>query len=172
VGADRISDRPTLIVERRSGTPVQIASVAQTGIVSELAQRLAAFILGGRKTSRVVIVLPLKEGARERVRELLAKGPPSDPVEAGLSRHQVFLSDREAVFVFEAPNRSVLDRLVADPSLWASAAARRDLVAGPARVAEDAYSWTGSDAADDGLSFAATPGPGDSDGGDLYPPHD
>ena len=118
----------------------------------------------------MVVVLPLKERARDRVRELLAAGPPFDPAAVGLSRHQVFLTDREAVFVFEAPNRTILERLVADPNLWSAAAAWKDLVAGPARLAEDAYSWTRSDTADDGLSFAATPGPGDSEGGDLYPP--
>lgn len=158
VGADRIDGRPTLVVERRSAGPVRIASVAQTGIVSELAERLAALILGGRGTKRVVVVLPLKERARDRVRDQLEKGPPFDPAEAGLDRHQVFLTDREAVFVFEAPDSSVMERLVADPSLWAAAAAWHDLVAGPPRLAEDAYSWARTGATGSDLSFAATPG--------------
>lgn len=169
--AERIGGRPTLVVERRAAGPVRIASVVQAGIVSELAERLAARVLGGRGASRVVVVLPLKERAHDRVRELLAAGPPFDPAGVGLSRHQVFLTDREAVFVFEAPARSVLERLVADPSLWAAAAAAwEDLVAGPARLAEDAYSWARSEGIDADLSFAATPGPGDSEGGDLYAP--
>jgi hypothetical protein len=147
VTGDRIGGRPTLVVERRAGGPVRIASVAQAGIVSELAERLAALVLGGRGSSRVVVVVPLKGGNRDRVRELLATGPPFDPAAVGLERHEVFLTDSEAVFLFEAPARSVLERLVVDPSLWAAAAAWKDLVAGPARLAEDAYSWTRSNAA-------------------------
>jgi hypothetical protein len=119
--------------------------------------------------SSVIVVLPLKKSALEQVRELLAKGPPFDPVAAGLDRYQVFLTDREAVFVFEASTRSVLERLVADPG-WAAGAAWQDLVAGPVRAAEDAYSWARGQADEAGLSFAPTPGPGDSDGGDVYPP--
>ena len=142
VTADRIGGRPTLVVERRASGPVRIASVAQAGIVSELAERLAALVLGGRGSSRVVVVVPLKEGTRDRVRELLATGPPFDPAAVGLERHEVFLTEREAVFLFGAPARSVLERLVMDPSLWAAAAAWKDLVAAPARLAEDAYSWT------------------------------
>jgi hypothetical protein len=145
--ADRIGGRPTLVVERRAGGPVRIASVAQAGIVSELAERLAALVLGGRGSSRVVVVVPLKEGTRDRVRELLEAGPPFDPAGVGLERHEVFLTDSEAVFLFGAPARSVLERLVVDPSLWAAAAAWKDLVAGPARMAEDAYSWTRGNAA-------------------------
>jgi hypothetical protein len=74
---DRLSGRPTLILERRTGGPIRIASVGQPGILSELAEQLVAFQLD--------------------------QAPPFDPDEAG-------------------------------------------------------------------LSFAATPGPGDSDGGDVFAP--
>jgi hypothetical protein len=47
------------------------------------------------------------------------------------------------------------------------AAAWEDLVEGPPRIAEDAYSWIRRHVPDD-VSFAPTPGPGDSDGGDLF----
>ena len=119
--------------------------------------------------SRVIVVLPLKKGAFEQMRELLAKGPPFDPGEVALDLYQVFLTSREAVFVLEASTQSLLERLVADPG-WAGIAAWQDHVAGPARAAEDAYSWARTHAGEAGLSFAPTPGPGDSDGGDVYPP--
>ena len=54
----------------------------------------------------LAVVLPLVEGKRESVRALLAQGPPFDPEAVGLARHQVFLGDEEAVFVFEAPTGS------------------------------------------------------------------
>jgi hypothetical protein len=90
---------------------------------------------------RVVIVVPLKPGARDSVRMLLEEGPPFDPENVGLQRHEVFLTDHEAVFIFEAPDKSVLDRLARSPKLRWAAAAWRDFLAGPMRLAEVAYSW-------------------------------
>jgi hypothetical protein len=114
-GKDRIGDRPALVLKRRFGDPIRIASVVQAGIVSELAERLAAVLLAA--PTRVVVVLPLQPGARERVRALLAEGPPFDPEAAGLDRHQVFLTDREGVFLFEAARPSVIGRLAGTEDL-------------------------------------------------------
>ena len=44
----------------------------------------------------LVVVLPLRPGARDRARDLLRHGPPFDPDEAGLERHQAFVSETEA----------------------------------------------------------------------------
>jgi len=117
--------------------------------------------------SRAVLVLPLVEGAQERVAELLWQGPPFDPDEVGLGRHQVFLTEREAVFLFEAEEPGVAERLLSSSRLWAAAAAWKDLVAGPPRLADDAFSWVRAQE-NDQLSFEGTPGPGYSEGGDLY----
>jgi hypothetical protein len=40
---DRISDRQTLVLERRSGAPIRVAGIVHPGIVSELAERLGRF---------------------------------------------------------------------------------------------------------------------------------
>jgi hypothetical protein len=64
------------------------------------------FVVSEPEPSRVVVVVPLKAGVRDRVRELLEMGPPFDPEAAGLDRHQVFLTDQEAVFLFEAPDQA------------------------------------------------------------------
>jgi hypothetical protein len=117
--------------------------------------------------SRAVLVLPLVEGAQARVAELLRKGPPFDPVEVGLGRHQVFLTEREAVFMFEAESPGAADRLLSSSRLWAAAAVWKDLVAGPPRLADAAYSWLRAPE-DDQLSFESTPGPGYSEGGDVF----
>jgi hypothetical protein len=116
---------------------------------------------------RAVVVLPLREGVREQAAELLRGGPPFDPEEVGLDRHHVFLTDQEVVYVFEADDIDVAERLIGDESFWLAAAAWKDLVAGPPRLAEDVYSWIRPQVPED-LSFASTPGPGDSDGGDLF----
>jgi hypothetical protein len=167
---DRLGGRPTLVLERRAGGPIRIASVAQPGIISELAEHLAAFHLGEEQSlSRVVVVLPLKEGAHDRAAAVLEQGPPFDPEQVGLERHQVFLTDREAIFVFEADAAEAVDRLVKDTTLWGAAAAWKELVAGPPRLAEEAYSWVHAQPTEY-ISSAPSPGPGDSDGGDLYAP--
>jgi hypothetical protein len=131
--------------------------------------RQAGQALTERKTSRMVVVVPVKESARAQVRALVAKGPPFDLPGSGLDAHHVFLTEREAIFVFEATDRSALDRLAANVDVWAAAEKWRVCVAGKPRLAEDAYSWARSEVPE-GVSFAPTPGPGDSDGGDVYPP--
>ena len=84
----------------------------------------------------LVVVLPLRPGARDRARDLLRHGPPFDPDEAGLERHQAFVSDTEVVFLFEADARQSVLRLVDDASLWEAAEGWTELVAGPPRLAE------------------------------------
>lgn len=166
-GEDRLSGRQTLVLERRIGESIRIASVGHPGIISELAERLASHHLAESTASRAVVVLPLVEGAIDRAAELLRKGPPFDPDEVGLGRHQVFLTENEAIFLFEAESAEAADHLLSGSSLWAAAAAWKDLVAGPPRLAEDMYSWARNRTADY-ISFEPTPGPGDSEGGDLY----
>jgi hypothetical protein len=165
--ADRISGRQTLVIERRAGEPIQVASVVQAGIISELAEHLSSLLGEERVMSRAVVVLPLREGANEQAAELLRGGPPFDPEAIGLERHHVFLTEREAVFVFEADSRGVAEKLIGGGRFWSAASAWKDLVEGPPRLAEDAYSWVRPHVPDD-VSFEPTPGPGDSDGGDLY----
>lgn len=120
--------------------------------------------------SNLVVVVPLKEGAHERARALLAEGPPFDLERTGFDRHEVFLTDREVVFVFEAPGSSATLKLPGeDPSLWRVAAAWQPLMAGRPRKAETAYSWARPDLPE-GVSYASTPGVGDSEGGDVFTP--
>jgi hypothetical protein len=165
---DRLSGRQTLVLERRSGDRIRIASVGHPGIITELAERLASPDLGDDSTTtRAVVVLPLVEGAADRVAELLRGGPPFDPEEVGLGRHQVFVTESEAIFLFEAASSQAADQLLSDDRLWAAAAAWKDVVAGPPRLAEDAYSWWRPKRTDF-VSFEPTPGPGDSDGGDIF----
>ena len=167
--ADRLSGRQTLVLERRNGGPIRIASVVHPGIITELAEELVSRLGEEHAMSRAVIVLPLREGKSEQAAALLRHGPPFDPEEVGLERHHVFVTDEEAVFVFEADDLHAAERLIGGEGFWKAAAAWKDLVAGPPRLAEDAYSWLRPHVPDH-VSFAATPGPGDSDGGDLSSP--
>ncbi len=88
------------------------------------------------------MVVPLKEGSRERARELVEVGPPYDPERTGLARHHVFLLEHEALSLFETDaSTEALEELLTEPDLWRSAAAWHEIVAGPPQIAEDAFSW-------------------------------
>jgi hypothetical protein len=138
---ERLDGRRALLVDRRDGRSLQIATVAEVGSLLELAERIAGHE-GVRASRQIVVVVPLRRGARRRVHALLAQGPPFDPEGIGLDRHDVFLTDREAVFVFETDaGGSVLETLLTEPRLWKAAAAWRSYLAGMPRVAEVAYSW-------------------------------
>jgi hypothetical protein len=115
---------------------------------------------------RIIVIFPIRAGAHRRVRRLVEEKVPFAPSDLGLERHHVFVTDTEVVILFEGAE-AALARVLDDPS--AAAGAWHQYVAGPPQVAEDAYSWASVEAPD-GLSFAPTPGPGDSEGGDVYPP--
>jgi hypothetical protein len=141
-GHDRLDGRPSLVLESRYGEPVTIASVAQSGVISELAERLAELQLGAEAPRRIAVIIPLREGTTEIARELLDAGPPFSPHALDLDAHHVFLTSDEAVFVFEsARGAAALDPLFADPTLWRRAVEWGELLAGPPRIAEDAFSW-------------------------------
>jgi hypothetical protein len=115
---------------------------------------------------KIIVIFPIRAGAQERVRRLVAEELPFAPSDPGLERLRVFVTDAELVLFFEGAEAS-LARVLVDPSV--AAAAWRQYVAGSPRVAKDAYSWARVETRD-GLSFEPTPGPGDSEGGDVYPP--
>jgi len=167
--ADRINGGPAVVVERRGGERVIISTVAQPSLIGEIAERLAALQLGARKNRRIVVVLPLKPEAHEAVSALLKQGPPFDPASIeGLDRHEVYLTASEAVFVFESElGADVLAPLLADPKLWELVSAWGQHVAGAPRIADEAFSW-GRAVPDEDLFYLPTPGPGYSEGGDIF----
>jgi hypothetical protein len=182
----RLDGRPTLELDWRSHGTLRVASVVASGIISEIAEGLGALRLGRSAVNdRVAVIVPIRKGKRDKVERLLDKGPPFEPERVGLGRHQVFLTDQEAVFFFESAVGFSLQRLLSNTNVWTSAAAWHDCVAGPPRIARPFYAWAAPSREDDtreddtreddtreddNLSFAATPGPGDSEGGDIYSP--
>ncbi|MGZ4419669.1 MAG: hypothetical protein ACXVRV_16055 [Gaiellaceae bacterium] len=143
---ERIDGHPCLVLEPRTGDTLSISSVAQSGVVAEIAEHLAAIQFGKHARRRIAIVLPLREDAHDAVQTLIAAGPPFDPDSVDLDRHLVFLTESEAVFVFESTRGAdALEPLLQEPKLWQSVAAWHDYLAGPPRFAEDVYSWERSD---------------------------
>ncbi len=92
--------------------------------------------------SRLVVVLPLEENAYDDARRLLERGPPTDLEATQLDRHDVYLTRREVVFVFETDDAAAALQLSGeDPGLWRAAAEWRKLMAGRPRAARTAYTW-------------------------------
>jgi hypothetical protein len=119
----------------------------------------------------LVVVAPLKAEMAERVRELLADGPPFDLDDSVFERHAVHLTDHEVVFVFEGEGSSSTLVLSAEnPELWRAAKAWQECFSERPRVARTGYSWERSNLSPE-ISFEPTPGPGDSEGGDIFPPY-
>ncbi len=119
-------------------------------IVQELVERLSDLRLCA--AGRAIVVVPLREGALERVRELVANGPPFEPGETVLTRHELLLTPSEAIFVFESETEEGLGAFLSRLDLSA-AAAWGELVAGPPRLAECAFSWERPELPGVGLGF-------------------
>jgi CBS domain len=100
---------------------------------------------------RFAIVGRFPVGTRERVRELLAAGPPFDLAETGLDGHAVYLASREVVFVFEGRDAAWQIEELADdffhPDLVAALAEWRKLLEEDPHIAQPVYAWSrGSEA--------------------------
>lgn len=93
---------------------------------------------------QLALVARLRSGAEPVAAELIEKGPPFDPSEAGLTRHAVYLSAGEVVFVFEGHEVEwIVDSMVDDPFDWRvkdALTAWRPLVEST-RIARAAYVW-------------------------------
>ena len=87
--------------------------------------------------SRLVVVVPIVDGARDRVEELLRSGPPFE-----IEATQLFLTDREVIFDFETPGSEPPIALRAeDPALHVAAESWHAVMAGEPRWAVQAFSW-------------------------------
>jgi hypothetical protein len=94
---------------------------------------------------QLALVARLKSGAEPLAAALIEKGPPFDPAEAGLTRHEVYLSAGEIVFVFEGHEVEwIVDGMVENPFRWRVTEAMdawRPLVESQPRIARAAYVW-------------------------------
>jgi hypothetical protein len=119
--------------------------------------------------TRIAMIVPLVKGAGERARALIGSDPPLDPAALAIEEQEVFVTDNEVAFVFETSDRGILERLAGHTS-WVAAPEWREIVAGKPHVAQVGYSWSRPDDETTGLAFKPTPGPGYSEGGDVFAP--
>jgi hypothetical protein len=154
--ADRLNGYATLVLERERMPAVQVAPLG-AGLLHEIADLLLAFTAERRAGGDVLAVLvPLKPNCVARAARLLEEGPPMDPAALGLTSHQVYLRDSEAVFVFGGPNvRARVGKAMRSPALWRAGLAWQDCIAGAPSIHRSAemlsseatpnYSWAASD---------------------------
>lgn len=133
---ERLNGYRTIVLERAGQTVVRVAPFGMA-LLPEIADLLVS--LSGRGGGTVLAVwVPLKPGCLGRARKLLAKGPPLDPASLGLSGHEVYLSESEAVFVFRGANvRAQVGRAVRHPAVWRAGVAWQRCFAAPPQVVDN-----------------------------------
>jgi hypothetical protein len=97
---------------------VQVAplGVAQ---LTEIVELLASLTQLTRGEDVLAVRVPLKRGCLDRARTLLEQGPPLDPASLGLSGHDVYLRESEAVFVFRGRDvRAHIAAAIGHPAIW------------------------------------------------------
>ena len=127
----RLNGYPTLRIERRGAPPLRVSTIG-LGVLGELNQLLATAI-ANEQPQLVGIVVPLRKRALADAAALIEQGPPFDLAALGIERHDVLLSEREVIFLFEGTQLAeTMQRLLRDPL---GVAGRIGLVAGDRRPA-------------------------------------
>jgi hypothetical protein len=151
-----VNGNAALLLSRRDGELFRVKPIG-FGLLHELADLLASLANEHAEgNEQVAVVLPLRAGRLWRARELVAQGPPFDPAVLRLRKHEVYLTEAEAIFVFEGRNvRRMIERLTHDPTLWQAGLAWRSCIGGRPRLitetrhlvdAQPAYSWAALEA--------------------------
>ena len=149
---ERLDGYATVVLVRRNEAPLLVAPLGSV-LLHEIADLLAA--LSAERTEvadEIDLIVPLRADAQQRVRELIAQGPPFDPAALNLRRHQVLLGPEDVIFAFEGPQiRQSLERTLSQPVLWKAGVAWRRCIAGRPRISipvdrsptprELIYSW-------------------------------
>jgi hypothetical protein len=135
--SERLNGYATLVLERIALPPVQVAPLG-VALLHEIADLLSS--LSNRAGGDLLIVsVPLKPGCLARARELLAKGPPLDPASLGLSTHEVYLREGEAIFVFRGNRvREQVGKAMSHPAIWRAGLAWHRCFSAPPRIVERA----------------------------------
>ncbi len=153
--ADRLNGSVTLVFERRQGPALRVAPLG-AGLLHEIADLVTGLAGEGRVGDELAVVVPLKPSCLARARTLLEAGPPLDPAALGLTNHQVYLREGEAVFVFRGRNvSSRVAKAMRSPALWRAGLAWQECIAGRPSIhtstdllpsgAIPVYSWPAAD---------------------------
>jgi hypothetical protein len=113
--------------------------------VTEVSHALSALhraIPNEHRHGSVVVVVPLGDERCETVEQFIEEGPPFDPAAVGLDSHQVYLTEREAVFVFETEEgASAFERILSEPEFWDVVGPWEHNLSGEPRVGHIVFDW-------------------------------
>lgn len=138
--SSRLNGYPTLRIQRRGGPTLRVSTIG-LGVLGELNGMLATAV-ATEQPRLVGIVVPLRKRSLAEAAALIERGPPFDLAALGVVRHEVLLSAREVIFLFEGKRLDqTVQRLVRDPSVWQAASGWARVIAGPPRLAEQRFGW-------------------------------
>jgi hypothetical protein len=140
-----------LVLEQPDGSTLTVVGLNGAGALFEIAQVAAEMAGSARSRSETVAVeVPIRRGHRDRIRELVRKGPPFDPSTVPeLESHDVYVGPDHVVFVFRGGNvREALEKVMHNATVWMAASEWRRSVSGRPRVLEDGYAWRRHDPRD------------------------
>ena len=134
----------SVALEQRDGSILTLQAMDGVGALLELAGVAAE--LSGRVSTMfetVAVEVATRPGQRERVRELVQRGPPFDPAAVrGLRSHEVYLGCDHVVFIFRGVQvRDAISQVMHQASTWLAATDWTEIVAGRPHVLEEGYSW-------------------------------
>ena len=133
---ERLNGYKTIVLERRTGPDILVAPFG-LALLHEIADLIGALTQTLPPAERVELLVPIKRGSGAEVRRLVADGPPFDPAELGLDRHDVYLTDTEVRFVFEGPTiHDTLRHTLSDAAVWRAGLAWRSHISGRPRLVD------------------------------------
>lgn len=139
--AERLSGRATLVLERHDGPDLLVQPIGP-GLLAEVADMLAELCASSERVERIAVVLPVRPEALETARELIAEGPPFDPADKSLARHEVFFSGCEVLFVFTGSDAcESVRQIMRDAAVWPAAERWSACLADRPRLAEAGFAW-------------------------------
>jgi len=132
---ERLKGYRTLVLERTNGPAVRVAPLG-LAMLPEIADLLHS-LTTPTDESVLAVSVRLKAGCLGQARKLLAKGPPLDPALLGLSHHEVYLREDEALFVFHGSNvRARVSQAIRHPAVWRAGLAWQRCFAAPPEIVE------------------------------------
>jgi len=135
---ERLNGYATVVIERQNGPRVLVAPCGMQ-LLHEVADVVASVSqLNPAASERIDLIVPIKPGCEERVRALVAEGPPFDL--SRFEQHRVYLGDDDVVFSFVGSAvQQTLQQTLTAPELWRAGLAWRRCIASRPRTAPPGY---------------------------------
>lgn len=131
---ERINGYATVVVDRHGGPSVLIAPFG-IQLLHEVSDLIASLHPDDAQSDeRLDLIVPIKPGCEQRIRQLVGAGPPFDLDQ--FAEHRVHLGQDDIVFTFVGPNiQETVRQTLTLPDLWRAGVAWRRCLSGRPHVA-------------------------------------